>query len=836
MGLPKFRLGLRLKIIAYISLLVILTAAVLGWFLVQREVEGLATQLEEKGKVLARSVANASEYGVITGDDEIFKSIIDGLIQEPDVAYCMIYDSEGTLLDATPAQPLHTAGISKEADKRVRKKALKIDKLLIQWFTKDKRRTPIYDIAAPIETRKRPEFSGEEFLFGMSDVDPTEEITEKIGTARIGISLDPMNKAISEARMTIIGLTTLVVAIAIFATIFLAGLIVDPVQQLLTATERVAGGDLDKHVEINTNDEIGDLGASFNKMTEDLKGYRTELEEHSRTLEHTVEERTKALRLTNETLQETNRELKTVSRHKSEFLANMSHELRTPLNAIIGFSEVLFDQSFGDLNKKQLSYTENVIVSGKDLLALINQILDLAKVESGTMSLHLESFPVAGAIAEIAGLARGLAAKKEITVKQRLSPKITNITADPKKFKQIFYNLLSNAIKFTPEGGWVEISSDIVGDFEPAGDDEFVLKGNAKFCVTDNGIGIDEADWESVFQAFHQVDGSQSREYDGTGLGLALTKRIVELHGGSIWLESEKNKGSSFFFTLPMAKEDITEPEAAVSEIERPDAEMVSAPKRNREKAVVLVVEDDAHSYELIATYLEEAGYETARAATAEQALHMAHTIRPSIIALDIILPDRDGWSVLQQLKASPDTSHIPVVITSVLQDEDTAFSLGASDYIVKPVHRKELIECVERLRTISAEGKISSILVVDDDADFVNVLAAMLEDELFSVGRAYTGLQGIEVASKEKPDLIFLDLILPDISGFEVVEFLKMSEATKEIPIIIITGKNLTPEEKRLLNGKIEAAARKGHHGKHDFLGEIKRVERLATAKKGEG
>jgi CheY-like chemotaxis protein len=171
-----------------------------------------------------------------------------------------------------------------------------------------------------------------------------------------------------------------------------------------------------------------------------------------------------------------------------------------------------------------------------------------------------------------------------------------------------------------------------------------------------------------------------------------------------------------------------------------------------------------------------------------------------------------------------------------VLQDEDTAFSLGASDYIVKPVHRKELIECVERLRKLSAEEQISSILVVDDDADFVDVLASILEDESFSVGRAYSGLQGIEIASKEKPDLIFLDLILPDISGFEVVEFLKMSETTKEIPIIIITGKNLTPEETRMLNGKIEAAARKGHHDKDDFLGEIKRVERLATAKKGEG
>jgi signal transduction histidine kinase len=627
MSLPKFRFGLRLKITAYISLLIILTAAVLGWFLVEREVETLATQLEEKGKVLARSVANASEYGVITGDVELFQSTIDGLMLEPDVAYGMIYDSKGKLLGATPAKPLNTKGISTEADAEVRNKALDSRDLIIQRYGKDKRKTPVYDIAAPIQSRKEQEVSGEEFLFGMSEVDPSEEITEKIGTARIGISLEPMNKAIREARLTVIGVTSLVVALAILATVFLAGLIVDPVQQLLTATGRVAGGDLDKHVEIYTNDEIGDLGVSFNKMTEDLKRYRTELEEHSRTLEHTVEERTKALRLTNAELQKINQELETVSRHKSEFLANMSHELRTPLNAIIGFSEILFDQSFGELNDKQLSYTENVTSSGKHLLTLINDILDLAKVESGTMNLHLESFPVAGAIAEIAGLARGLAAKKEIKIKQRLSPRIATITADRKKFKQIFYNLLSNAIKFTPEGGAVEISSKIVSDLELAGDDELSLKGSAEFCVKDSGIGIDEADQETIFEEFHQVDGSHSREYEGTGLGLALSRRLVELHGGSIWLESEKGKGSSFFFTFPMAKEDVIEPEAVVSETRRPGAESVRAPERSRGKAVILVVEDDEQSYELIATYLEDAGYDIVRAATAEEALQMAYSI-----------------------------------------------------------------------------------------------------------------------------------------------------------------------------------------------------------------
>ena len=230
-----------------------------------------------------------------------------------------------------------------------------------------------------------------------------------------------------------------------------------------------------------------------------------------------------------------------------------------------------------------------------------------------------------------------------------------------------------------------------------------------------------------------------------------------------------------------------------------------------------------------------EAGYSIVHAATGQEALRAAFSVQPSIIALDIILPDMNGWSVLQRLKAAPETSHIPVVITSVLQDEETAFGLGAADYMTKPISRGELLRRMERLCAVSARDLISNILVIDADKDFVDTLCAILERESFCVERAYTGLQGIEVASREKPDLVFLDLMLPDISGFEIVEFLRMNGPTKDIPIIILTGKDLTDEEKALLNGKVEASARKGHHDKSDFLKEIKRVERLAAAKKGE-
>ncbi len=628
--------------------------------------------------------------------------------------------------------------------------------------------------------------------------------------------------------------TALVVAFAIGITIFLARLIVNPIQQLVQATERVASGDLDRQVEISTNDEIGWLGVSFNRMTEDLKRYRDEISEYSRTLKHKVEERTKALRVTNEELHKTNRQLEAVSKLKSEFLANMSHELRTPLNAIIGFSEILSDQTFGELNVKQLSYAQNVVSSGKHLLQLINEILDLAKVESGKMSLQLETFPIAGAVAEIVNLARGLAAKKEITIRESLSPKLFNMTADRKKLKQIFYNLLSNAIKFTPDGGLIEISADAIGDFEPPENEQTLLRRNIQFCVRDNGIGISEENRERIFLEFQQVDGSYARQFEGTGLGLALTRKLVELHGGSIWVESVVDEGSSFYFTLPLKEGDLEESEEIPAMAAAAGTRAPAVEKADEARDVVLVVEDDPSSFELISAYLEEDGYRVVHAATGEEAPEMARTVQPTIIALDIILPDKDGWWVLQQLKSSPETMYIPVVIVSVLQDEETAFSMGAADYIVKPVSRKYLLERIDMLRHANDEGRISDILVVDDDEEFVETLAGMLEDAAFSVDRAYTGLQGIELATRQKPDLIFLDLILPDISGLEIIEFLKMDASTKDIPIVVVTAKDIKEEERRMLDGKIEAAARKGHHDKHDFLAEIRRVERLAAVKKG--
>jgi signal transduction histidine kinase/CheY-like chemotaxis protein len=833
-----FAVGLRFKITAYISLIVILTAAVLGWFLVRRQVHEISGHLKEKGAVLGRNVASASEYGVLTGNNTIIDNIIDGLVKEKDVVYCIIYNIDGKPLATTKTLPRHISGVSPTAAYEITERALKTDSLLIQSYTKDERETPVYDIAAPIIMEKTPSLSGEEVILGVGEHGGAEPIQEKIGVARIGISLEEMNKEISLARRTIAGVTLSVALLAIVVTIFLVRLIVNPIRQLAAATQRVASGDLDKPVSIKTNDEIGELGSSFNKMTEDLKRYRNELKEYNRTLEHKVEERTKALRLMNEELYRANRQLEAVSKMKSEFLANMSHELRTPLNAIIGFSEVLCEQAFGNLNDKQLKYANNVVNSGKHLLHLINEILDLAKVESGKMDLHLEVFAVNNAIAELVAFAQALASKKEITIRRRFSPKLLTINADLKKFKQIFYNLLSNAIKFTPEGGTVEIITDCVGDFEMSGSDQFVHRRYAEFCVKDNGIGISEEDKERIFKEFQQVDGSYSRQYEGTGLGLALTKKLVELHGGSIWVESERGRGSAFYFTIPIAETDLSvrQEDAGEAVADTGALAYYSSSLSSEKGGVVLVVDDDPQSTELLKMYLQEAGYRVVVSASGNEALRLAQTLKPSAITLDIILPDKDGWQTLRELKADSRTAGIPVIIVSVLQDDRSGADLDVAGYLVKPFSRADLLGRLESVLESQSNGHEANVLIVDSDIHFATLLSSQLEGRSFSVSQANSGLQGLEAILKRKPDLIFLDIGLTDISGIELIEFLRMDENTKDIPIIAVTEHELSEVEKQALDGKIEAVAKKSTYADYNFMSEIMRIEHIIKTRKETG
>lgn len=385
------------------------------------------------------------------------------------------------------------------------------------------------------------------------------------------------------------------------------------------------------------------------------------------------------------------------NRAKSQFLANMSHELRTPLNAIIGFSEILHDRTFGDLTQKQERYVGNILSSGRHLLQLINDILDLSKVEAGHVQLEYVAFPVGVAIRNVEGLVKVLLQKKNLNLETQVPAELPVLIADQAKFKQILYNLVSNAIKFTPENGKVIIGATAIDN-----------GATLQVSVTDTGIGIKQEDQDRVFKEFEQVDSSYARMQQGTGLGLALVKRFIDLHGGKIRVFSEgEGKGTTFIFTIPFQPSEEEETAAPVA------AAVVEPTTGAKEKPIILVVDDDQSASELLTHHLNGAGYDVSRAFTASDALQLAREMQPRVITLDVQLPDGDGWTVLRALKGDTATRHIPVLMVSIIEDREKAQSLGAVECFVKPIVKERLLAAIAREATNPTPTRVSAPEVV---------------------------------------------------------------------------------------------------------------------------
>lgn len=497
------------------------------------------------------------------------------------------------------------------------------------------------------------------------------------------------------------------------------------------------------------------------------------------------------------------------NRAKSDFLAKMSHELRTPLNSIIGFSEILEDESAGTLNEKQRRYVGNVLLSGRNLLQLINDILDLAKVEAGRMELAISDFEPRPALEQVRSIVAALAYKKGITIEVSVPDDLPPLLADQPKFKQIMYNLLGNAIKFTGEGGRVDVSARVVRAAGNGGG-----TASLEVSVADSGIGISAEDLQRIFGEFEQIASDAARSQEGTGLGLALTRKLVELHGGRVWVESEVGLGSVFRFTIPYPGR--CSQQLAPTRAHADDSVASGGP-------LILIIDNDPGARDLIAVFLQESGYSTAWADTGAAALRLAQTLTPAAITLDMLLPDRDGLLILAQLKSDPVTRDIPVVVVSVTDRRELGFSLGATDWLVKPVNRAALGAALERMVPQPATAGRPTILVVDDEVPTLEYLRDLIRGQGFDVICAAGGRAGVDIALDSQPDLILLDLMMPDLNGFDVVSTLRAHPRGEHIPILILTAKDLTAQDAERLRYSVQAVIRKG--GKERLLAELARI-----------
>jgi PAS domain S-box-containing protein len=535
------------------------------------------------------------------------------------------------------------------------------------------------------------------------------------------------------------------------------------------------------------------------------------------------------LKLFEQRLQQKNLELEEASRMKSEFLANMSHELRTPLNAIIGFSEILGDGLLGNLSEQQTKFIGNIFSSGKHLLSLINDILDLSKVEAGKMMLDLESVEISSLFANSLSIIREKAQERHIRLTADAPPELGSIRADGRKVKQIVYNLLSNAVKFSSERGQVTLRAvavprSVVGALAgpwpgrafPLADNEF--EEFLEISVTDSGIGISADGLQGLFTPFSQIDSGLSRRFEGTGLGLAMIKLLAELHGGTLAVESAVGEGSRFTVWLPLrTREDV----------ERAAGSVTPATEPLPGERVALVIEDDFKSADLIRMQLEAEGFTVLHAASAEAAQALAARHAVSLVILDIMLPKMDGWEFLGWLKDTPQLCHIPVVIASIVAERNKGFALGAAAVMQKPMSRQELSDALSALGLTPVEaGESLKILVVDDDPKEVAWIAQQIDSGASSsLLYAYGGREAIEVARRELPGLIVLDLLMPDVSGFDVVRALHDDVATASIPILVVTAKTITAEDRATLNGCVAAIIEKDHFDAASFGAEVRRA-----------
>jgi len=775
-----------------------------SFFVVLRhEANILENETKARGSSLAAGLAIISGEAMRTFSDFQLVENLDQYAKLKHVRYALILNQDGRIVASTDSSQL---GIT--PDDHINLSAQE----------------------ASAERSRKLEFQGEEVL----DVShPILVAGRRLGTVRIGLGLDALNQALAQSRRYLQGLTLLLLSGAIIFTALLARRFTRPLLSLATTARQVAAGDLQARAREDSNDEMGLLGKTINRMAtrlqtmlerektarkrlqmrvhnllefagrvqagdltgeaptgeDDEMGQLTmavnEMVRHLRIILEEERSMRDTLEKSRAELESANSKLKELDLMKSEFLNTVSHELRTPLTSIKAFAEILLD-NVGEDVETQTEFLEIINKESDRLTRLINNLLDLSRIEAGRMKWESERLDL-HEVAESALMAlRGSAEKKGLIVESDLEEELPT-AGDKDKLIQVVTNLLGNAIKFTSEGGRVTVRAyrkDLM---------------TARVEVTDSGVGIAAEFHESIFEKFSQVDSSETRDIKGSGLGLPIARSITEHHGGQLLVESEEGKGSTFIVELPLHLEEASVEEEAAPP--KPPVDLVPG-------QTVLVVDDEPSIRRFLRHILESEGFLVIESRSGEDAVSIAQRELPSLVLLDLVLPDIDGFEVLSRLKDRLETRDIPVIILSIIEDEERCFRLGASDYLPKPINRERLVDRVSSLIALSKrEEQVGPhrILAVDDDDSVLKALSTILQNHGFEVEIARNGKEGLEKARENPPDLVILDLMMPIMSGHEVLLALKQNSSTAEIPVMILTAAE--PDERiRALQGGAES------------------------------
>lgn len=727
-----------------------LAGIVANWFALKELQEH---QLRTAEVVLGKSIAERIYRAVVEQDTPRLTNLLmeEKRLREEKVEYMLIFDHKGYLLAHTYFDDMPKQ-LFRLSNRFAKGQDFKITRIAESSLS-------VHDVAVPVR-----------------------EGIEQVGTVHLGIKGSYFRKGMLAAARVSAEFTAVWALAAILLAVFIARKITQPVRKLIAVTEAVGTGEMTARADIPTGDEFGRLAGSFNGMLDKIHRYEQELKTAVEAAE-------------------------TANKTKSVFLASMSHELRTPLNAIIGYSEMLLEEAREEGPQHMSPDLEKILAASKHLLSLINDVLDLSKIEAGKMELYLETFDFQTVIKDVVAMIQPLVSKNNNALKVTVDHP-GRIHADMTRVRQVIFNLLSNACKFTRDG-----TITLAVHRSNAAPSETL-----QVCVGDTGIGMTHEQMAKLFRPFSQASADTTKKFGGTGLGLVISQKICAMMGGDITVASEPGKGTTFTVSLPTGIREVSAPAE-----QQPHVATVEQGEGN----LVLVIDDDPAVHDLMSRMMTKEGFRVACASDGQTGIRLARELRPSIIALDVMMPGMDGWAVLAVLKSNPETADVPVIMISVLEQNHVGYLAGVCDYLNKPVDRDRLIATVQRY----CGPKKSSdrpVLVVNDDQAERERISGALKIEGWPVVIAENDKAALETISARSPQMILVDLGMSEMGGFQLLETLRKNSDLAAIPIVVVTDRDLTSEDRERLSGYMATVLRRRAGSGDQLLGEIRKLAQL--------